>query len=36
MSKDRFDPDISHHYEIVDLESIIDKDAHMNGFDKDG
>ena len=36
MSKDGFDPDISHHYEIVDLESIIDKDAHMNGFDKDG
>ena len=36
MSKDGFDPDISHHYETVDLESIIDKDAYMNGFDKDG
>ena len=36
MSKDGFEPDISRHYETVDLESIIDKDAYMNGFDKDG
>ena len=36
MSKDGFDPDTSHHYETVDLESIIDKDAYMEGYDKDG